>query len=284
MPGQTPTTTQAQQLQAAQIQAQNARNQILAIQAKTVATAAALWASYPRHNDSAMKSFLQKWLPTLMGAESAIGLITQSYINTSVQALQGTSLPANPLPSDLFTGSILRNGSDPSEVYQRPFVQFYSDLAQQKPVEQALASAQARLQAMAAVDMQLAHTHAARGTLMSLPQGSRITGYRRVIGDDDPCDLCVQAASQRYHSADLMPIHNRCNCTVYPIVGTKDLGQHVNIVTLAQNPPSADDTKFFGQKVIVHQHGEYGPVLTAAGNSFLSQSDAMARTAAKSMN
>jgi hypothetical protein len=279
MAGQTATQPQSQQQLQAEQQAQNARAQILGVNAKTVAFAAALWASYPRHNDAAMASFLQKWLPTLRGAEQAIGQITQSYLTTLIQTIEGNTYAVNPVPSGLFTGSVLRNGADPSEVYQRPFVQLHADLAQKKPVDQALASAQARLKAMASTDMQLANTHAARATFQQIPEGQKITGYRRVIGDDDPCELCVQAASQRYKASDLMPIHVRCNCTVWPIVGRKDLGQYVNVVTLANNPPSADDTKFFGQTVIVHQHGEYGPVLTAGGDSFMTQSQAMARTA-----
>lgn len=282
MAGQSPTVTQQQQVQAAQQQAQNARNQILGIQAKTVAYAAALWASYPRHNDQAMASFMQKWLPALQGAEQAIGRTTQSYLNTLIQSIEGNAYAVNPVPSQLFTGAVLRNGADPGDVYQRPFVQLYSDLARKQPVDQALQSAQNRLKAMASTDLQLANTHAARATFQQIPEGQKITGYRRVIGDDDPCELCVLAAGQRYKSSDLMPIHVRCNCTAWPIVGTKDLGKYVNVVALSDNPPSADTTKFYGQKVLVHQHGEYGPVLTAAGNSFMTQSQAMARTASVS--
>ena len=281
MAGQGASLSQAQQFQAAQQQASNARYQILGIQAKTVAFAAALWASYKIHNDLAMQSFLQRWVPTLEGAEAAIGQITQSYLNTAIRTLDSHSYTIEPVPSSLFTGAMIRSGDgnsagiDPSQVYTRPFTQFYTDLSKNKPVDQALASAQARLKSMASVDLQLAHTRSARATFGQIPQGSRITGYRRVIGDDDPCELCVQAASQRYHSGSLMPIHVHCNCTVWPIVGTKDLGQHVNVVALSDNPPTADTTKFFGQTAQVHQHGEYGPVLTAGGQHFMTLEQAM---------
>lgn len=43
-----------------------------------------------------------------------------------------------------------------------------------------------------------------------------IVGYERVP-DGGACVLCLTAAGQRYHSDDLMPIHDKCGCGVEPL-------------------------------------------------------------------
>lgn len=78
-------------------------------------------------------------------------------------------------------------------------------------------------------------THA-EGTALSkayTAAGKDITGYRRVIHPEvskagNTCGLCIAASQRFYHIPNLDPIHDNCNCTVVPIVGSQDPGLNLN--------------------------------------------------------
>ncbi len=60
-----------------------------------------------------------------------------------------------------------------------------------------------------------------------------IVGYRRVA-NPDACDLCLIASTQRYHVAELMPIHARDRCGIDVITGDRDPGLVVDRELLQQ--------------------------------------------------
>jgi hypothetical protein len=79
------------------------------------------------------------------------------------------------------------------------------------------------------------------------------------------------ASDRTYKSKDLMALHDRCKCTVLPIVNGQDPGLTLNGADLAAFYKSAGSTGAADLKktrYVVHQHGELGPVLRAAGDKF----------------
>lgn len=95
-----------------------------------------------------------------------------------------------------------------------------------------------------------------------------IIGYRRVIhpelSETGVCGLCIAAADQRYKIGTLLPIHNRCKCTVAPITLDHDPADDVNQADLGALYGQAGGTSAAHLKRVRYQeneHGELGVVL-----------------------
>jgi hypothetical protein len=143
-------------------------------------------------------------------------------------------------------------------------------------------AAEDRLSRIVADDIALAARDQAREFLTKAVP--RITNYRRVIHPElstgGTCGLCAAASNRLYQVAELMPLHNRCNCTVLPIYGGIDLGEQINaqdlklLYGLAGSTGRADLAKVRYQ---VDSHGELGPVLGAAKQRKVPAKDARSR-------
>lgn len=103
----------------------------------------------------------------------------------------------------------------------------------------------------------------------------KIIGYRRVIHPEfsktGTCGLCVVASSRFYTKAELMPLHDKCKCTISPMTSTQDLGTKLNREDLdkiyaAAGGNYAEDLKKI--TVQINEHGELGPILTKKGDHF----------------
>lgn len=102
-----------------------------------------------------------------------------------------------------------------------------------------------------------------------------VIGYRRVIHPEfsktGTCGLCVVASSRFYTKSELMPLHDKCKCTISPITKTQDLGLKLNEDDLARIYDAAGSTYAEDLKRItvqVREHGELGPILTRKGENF----------------
>ena len=103
-----------------------------------------------------------------------------------------------------------------------------------------------------------------------------VTGYRRVIRPElartGTCGLCIAAADRVYTRGQLLPIHERCNCGVLPILGEVDPGRDLNgeelgaLYDAAGGSTAGEDLKRV--RVAVHEHGELGPVLREESHRF----------------
>lgn len=136
---------------------------------------------------------------------------------------------------------------------------------------------------------------ASQQTLMRVAEkDERIIGYRRIIHPEASkggvCGLCIAAADRIYHVKKLMPIHDRCECTISPVTTAHDPGFTLNQDDLdrlyAHAAETAPDETIYNTKrsggealgtrkalptsgkalkktryQIVH-HNELGPVLT----------------------
>lgn len=218
--------------------------------ASVVATA---WRGLPHYNREQVDEFLTAVLPITAAANQQAVSLTEAFL---AQSLNRQPLGLN--PSEIVAG--IRNGTTPEQVYERSFVAVWSALKRGTPWEQAVKLGMDRATSAAATDVQLSFTHTLRavGTL-----DDRIGSFERVP-DAGACDFCRAAAQQRYHTGDLMPLHNHCGCGVEPI----------------SEPAGRAPTRFTGPggvDVAVHDHGELGPVLTDANDHFTGQAAAAAR-------
>ena len=106
-------------------------------------------------------------------------------------------------------------------------------------------------------------------------ESSGVTRYRRIIHPElsktGTCGLCVVAATNTFTRGDLMPMHNRCRCTVAPITAEHDPGLKLNdsdLMTIykaagktAGKSYSTNATDLTKLRVQVTNNSELGPVL-----------------------
>jgi hypothetical protein len=228
--------------------------------------------------DADIARFVDTVLPIVAGAQRQMGSLTEAYLSAAIADMLGEAVrPAGGTP---LTGAALRGGTKPAEVYARPIRTVWQALADGKDLQEALAAARLRLWQITTTDLQLAKTHAARQVLAG---DHRVVGYRRVLKGSQSCGLCLVASTQRYHRAQLLPIHPGCDCGVAPIVGDHDPGQVLNSGLLEQAHAAIADR--FGVSdasarnpdyrdfLVTHEHGEIGPVLARKGDAFTGPSD-----------
>lgn len=185
------------------------------------AATAAAWAEL--HNDRT--ATLDRVVPLVENGQAAAAALVDAYMaaktETTVKGLDATR----------YTIEALRR-VPAREVYDRPFGALGGQLAAGAEFATALASAQGALDRLVRTDLQLAQTHAARDWMAD---DDRIVGYRRVLGPGHNCSLCVSASQRTYSRGDLMPIHERCHCTVAPILGTAPLRSEPLTVRVADD-------------------------------------------------
>jgi len=150
-----------------------------------------------------------------------------------------------------------------------------------------ISAAVARVASVADMDMQMADQAQSHKVLEDNADRHDIRGYRRVIHPElskgGTCGLCIAASDRIYSVKELKALHDRCECTVLPIVGEKDPGSGLNnldLKTLYRNAggsTSREQLKKTAYKV--DEHGELGPVLVVQNNKFRN-----ARQAAKDEN
>lgn len=218
--------------------------------------------------------FVMAAVPMVEGAQSALANLTSNYVaSVASEALRRPVAPP-PIPH---TARARLRLVDPGEVYQRPFVEAYTALRDGQQLDQALNKARVRLREVAEGDMQLAYAHASRAAMEGLPR--RPSGWRRVLTGPTSCAMCTIASTQRYHVADLSPIHPACDCTVEPIYGPihdrviePQLLEQVHAAVLdltgvVDRGGRAVDYRHIMTQ-IVHTHSELGEMLARPGDRF----------------
>jgi hypothetical protein len=281
-----PAETQAAVLAAYQQQTTALRDQLIAY-------IVALWASFPEYRLPQQHEFATQAVPVVEGAMAHMQSLTSGYLAT-LAGLAGAS--STPTATAVLGISAVRNGADAAEVYRRPFNLVWRQLHDLQPLDQAkideaIASGRKRAVQTAATDLQLAKTQTSRDALRAT---RHVVGYRRVLEGPHSCALCIVAATQRYHKATLLPIHPGCDCSVLPIYGDADPGQTISAVLNHNGKlvPISDlvdvhdriDQRFgrsssaardiglglpkYRDAIIVHDHGELGPVIAVRGRPF----------------
>lgn len=211
----------------------------------TAGAVARIWDELPGYDRQNVDEWLSRVLPVITTAQRGSVALTEAFI---ARYLERQPLGVNP---GQLIGAGARNGAEPAEVYERPFVTLWSALGAGTPFEDAASKALARATSTAAMDVQLAM----RGTASAV-QGADagIFGYQRVA-DPGACEFCSLVDGAYLKSADAMPLHNHCGCGVEPLT--------------APHPRAAK----LPSGVSVHQHGELGPVLADPAHDFTTTGD-----------
>lgn len=254
------------------------QRRVSAIRAQVAGFIGRIWARLPVYRDDQMRQFIDRVVPVVLAAQARVADLTDAYLARLLLAngLQPLEPAAAPLEY-----ADMRAGTNPDEVYQRPFIEIWTLLSRGEPIADAVASGLRRAQDLAGTDIQLARTHTARQVLAG---DRRITGHRRVLNGPTNCGLCVVASTQRYHRDQLQPIHPGCDCGVAPIWGDRDPGQVIDQATLegahtaiqerfGAADRSARDPIDYRDLLLTREHGELGPVLTVAGQRFTGPAD-----------
>lgn len=228
------------------------------IRLRTANAATRLWERVAPIDDLALAEWLRGVQPIVMAGQRRAAATTDAYLAAYLSTVTGE--PTAPIGVTGVFGADVRDGVPPSIVYERPVVTVRNALSQGLAAIRALEIGRARMQATVQMDVALTQRAAAREVFT---RDERVVGYRRVP-DGSACELCLLASTQRYHSEDLMPIHNRCGCSVEPIVGDRDPGQVIDREVLGRL--KADDIEGARQiadvRLRIADHGELGPVLT----------------------
>lgn len=223
------------------------------LRAQTAAAATAAWDRLPTYDEAEVAGFLRLVTPLVLTSQRVSATLTAAYLR---RVIPNATVPEL---GDV-VGPAVRAGATLDEVYRRPFVTVWTGLKDGTPWEKAVAAGRERLAATAEIDPQLTMRATARAIFTQTPS---VVGYRRVP-DPGACPLCLMASTQRYHTGDLLPIHNRCGCGIAPIIGTADPGRVIDPDLLAR----LKQAKETGVEPKVAEHGELGPVLVNASHDF----------------
>lgn len=259
------------------------------------------WDAFADLNDTAAAQFEAATSVVIDAAKQQTSTLAVAYMNAN-DRLGG--FPASGLVPVV---PEIRNGVPVAEVYHRSIVEARAAVANGTNVDDAMAAGRARAVATARTDVSLANkAEMARGGELR----PWVVGYRRVLTGRS-CAFCATASTQRYKSADLLPLHPVCDCDVAEIFGTEDPGHIVNRELLTElkkagaedgrpdywNGPYVVDAdgsiryrqveKLIGPdgaplrkitagelvRVDVVQHGELGPMLTDAKHATTTADD-----------
>lgn len=220
-----------------------------------VRAVAAAWQGLPGYDEANVDEFLSRALPAVRAGVRSSALLTAAYIDRALERQ-----PRTFDPDQILNG--LRNGVPLEEVYQRPFVTVWGDLAAGALYADAVKAGLDRTKTLAATDPQLAM----RDTARQLDNGY---GYRRVA-DSGACEFC-QAVNGAYVKGNsyVMALHPFCGCSLEaltePHKGAVLLPDGTEIRPYAYGP--------LNDKVAVQPHGELGAVLGDPSHNFTSQSE-----------
>lgn len=254
-------TQQAQQLVVAQSAGRSALTQGL------VLTVGTMLASFQDWYDPIAVEALAAAIAARVGSTQRIVSAQQVAYQVRMLELAGR-IPTWVGTLEQSTLDNLRAGVSPEKVYERLAVQYRFERSQGKPAEHALQLVSTRAEVMNTTDVALADRAQAR----EFYRRNNITKFKRVIHPElskgGTCGLCIAAATREYSTDQLLPIHDRCECTTAPIVGSYDPGEALNNLDLADLYGDAGSNKGADLKRTryqVNEHGELGPVLAPHG-------------------
>lgn len=250
-----------------------ARQMQLRIATKATAAASALWSGVDAVDDTTATRWVDRIAPIAEASQTQSLLLASSTLQSYIDRASGdTTVLREPNVAELLAQ--VRNGVSIAEVYMRPVITARRYISEGFSLNEALRQGRIRALNTIDTDVMLAARVGAHDTMR---RDKRVVGYRRVPGGS-ACKFCVLASTQRYHREQLMPLHPHCHCTVAPIVGTADPGQVLNrglvdqLMTedpaLGKRGAARDAARAYHDEVVVHDHGELGPLLAQRGQHF----------------
>lgn len=283
--------------------AERYRDALIDVRKRVSARVERNWRQLGSWSEADVDRFLGATLPVVDAGQRRTVSLTDAYL-ARVARRRAVGLVADDL-----IGSAVRNGTDPADVYRRPFVQLWSALKAGTQFSDAMNAAGARAAQSAATDVSLTMRASAAEFDASAEFESQVIGWQRVI-DPEACAFCAAASTQMYAYPDPArvtelqdrfrtedgggegwPLHVGCNCSIAPVFednkrAIKDFNRQVlrNIkdANAGKDAPywKARHFRVDGQTgevilpdVAVHTHGELGPVLADAAHDFTSAAD-----------
>lgn len=226
------------------------------------ARAAAAWAALPDYRDDQIPDFLASTLPVIEAGQQRAVALTSAYLSRTLD------MTAVALDVASLVGANIRGGVDPSEVYTRPFVTTWASI-ESLGFDAAVAKGLSRLTGTVHMDVAMS----ARNSLLAFRDqagdqaGGGIVAWRRVA-DPGCCDFCRRIDGAHTGPTEPQPLHNRCGCTAEPITRTGRLSPTSGPVMRVGSVIGHGDVA-----TEIREHGELGPVITAASDSFAGPGD-----------
>lgn len=263
--------------------AERYRDALIDVRKRVSARVERNWRQLGSWSEADVDRFLGATLPVVDAGQRRTVSLTDAYL-ARVARRRAVGLVADDL-----VGSAVRNGTDPADVYRRPFVQLWSALKAGTQFSDAMNAAGARAAQSAATDVSLT-MRASADAFDAQAEESKIIGWERVL-DPDACAFCATASTQRYKSANLEPLHANCQCGIAPVFAENDRAikdfnrqvlRNMKDANAGKDAPywKARHFRVDGQTgevilpdVAVHTHGELGPVLADAAHAFTSAAD-----------
>jgi hypothetical protein len=240
------------------------------VQAQVAAAVAALGNWY---DPADVAGFVDAAATAVADGREVVATATQDYLVQLLDLLDAAPRrPADVAPDPEPRGiPVTEEWARPVKVYR------YARLIGLDALEAEDRAAQ-RAERIADTDLTLAMRDAARDTLAPAPG---VAGWRRVVHPEvsrgGACGLCIAASDRVYGRDALLAVHDRCACTVAPVVaGKPDPGLNLNADSLAQLYEAAGSTgagALSRTRWTVQDHGELGPILRAAGDDFRGPAD-----------
>lgn len=227
-----------------------------------------LWSGLDPYDGDQVAEFARQAAAAVTAAQGVSAAATEAYLRAVLTQLDApppqrarlVELPEQLRPTDLV------------EVYQRPAREVRWLESTGLDGGEARNRGRARLVVTADDDLQLAEREASRQVLSA---NERVIGWRRVLrpelSESGSCGLCIAASDRQYSTGDLREIHDRCKCVTMPITAEHDPGLRINRADLDRLYAAAGGTeaaKLKRVRVVVHEHGELGPILREAGHEF----------------
>lgn len=143
--------------------------------------------------------------------------------------------------------TIPKTDAEPGKVFERPAETYRYERSIGADHESANDKAEQRIAKTVDNNLLLSARLASQQALVRVAEkDERIIGYRRVIHPEASkggvCGLCIAAADRVYHVEELMPIHDRCECTVMPVTTAHDPGFTLNQDDLDRLYSHAEET------------------------------------------
>lgn len=249
---------------------------VASVRFKVLATVRALWISSPAFRDVDVDRLVARLVPMVEAGKVKVAELTSVYLAQEAALIQGVRFD----PAQVDRKAIREvRGIAPMELYRRPASTLYASLSEGKPFLSAKEAGLNRLISIVGTDLQLAKNWQARDSFAK----SRTEYFQRRLSGSENCALCVVAATQRYKTDQLSPMHPGCDCGVRALRGDKDPKHSIDPASLEMMHALVKE-KFgmsdrggrapdYRQIMVVQQHGEMGPVLSWRGAKFTGPDD-----------
>lgn len=234
------------------------------------------WLDMDFHNKANIGDWLDRALPILDESFDVAVETTATFADIQLGLLlDDPDFEGIPIsPGDI--RKLLRNGVPPSEVYARPFVDFWRSLLNGGSIDDALRSGATRLGELIDTDLERLSDFT---SIEKYSNAHGIVGYRRVLVGPTNCALCVVASTQKYRRRNLKPIHPHCNCKTAPVLSFESDGSQVLDEDRLEQIHKSIQERFgvssrdaravdYRKIMVTHQHGELGPYLSWRGQHF----------------